>query len=221
MRYARAVWSLLLCVASSGCVAYTGSARDVAPNVWKQERGWIAVDNVPLLRQQGELDCGPTALAMVLSYWRPGSPPADWLGAASGQGLSGQGVSGQADGAAAQAASPGSERVSTGELRDRARALGLTAEVVTGDLRDIRFELSNGRPVIVGVAKPTAEGAVAHYEVVVGLHPDSKRIATLDPAVGWRQNSYQGFLREWIPTGRVLLVVAPPSAGSGQAEPQS
>jgi hypothetical protein len=132
---------------------------------------------------------------MVLAFWRPSSAAAPWQGTEPNR------------------------RISTGELRDRARAAGMAAEVVTGDLRDIKYELSNGRPVIVGVAKPTAEGAVAHYEVVVGMHPDSKRIATLDPAVGWRQNSYQGFLREWIPTGRVLLVVAPPA--SAAEPPQS
>jgi hypothetical protein len=63
--------------------------------------------------------------------------------------------------------------------------------------------------VIVGMAKPTATGAVAHYEVVVGLHVDSRRIATLDPAAGMKQNTLLGFLKEWQPTGRVLLVVLP------------
>jgi ABC-type bacteriocin/lantibiotic exporter with double-glycine peptidase domain len=176
----------LLCLAVCGCNAYTGGARDVTPNIWKYERGWVAVDNVPLFKQQGELDCGPTALAMVLAYWKVGEPTEErWQ--------------------------PGADdtRASAGELRDHARSLGLAAFVVEGGLEDIKHELSAGRPVIVGVAKPTVEGDVAHYEVVVGLHPESKRIATLDPAAGWRQNSLEGFLREWIPTGRVLLIVAP------------
>jgi ABC-type bacteriocin/lantibiotic exporter with double-glycine peptidase domain len=180
--FRRLVGSALLYSLAAGCAAYTGSARDVTPNVWKHERGWIAVDDVPLLRQRAELDCGPTALAMVVGYWRPGS--------------------------AQEIAAKTDQRYSAGELRDRARALGLAAEVVSGDLRDIKFELEQGRPVIVGVAKPTAEGAVSHYEVVVGVHPDTKRIASLDPAAGWRQNSYEGFLKEWIPAGRLLLVVA-------------
>lgn len=197
---ARLAWlcAALWCGLGTGCAAYTGSARDVTPSVWRYERGWVAVEHVPLLKQRGELDCGPTALAMVVGYWKPQA----------------------AAPAAPQNAGP-DQRWSAGELRDQARSLGLAAEVVSGDLRDIRFELEHGRPVIVGVAKPTAEGAVSHYEVVVGVHPQSKRIATLDPAVGWRQNSYEGFLREWIPAGRVLLVLAgqAPATPSAPAAP--
>jgi ABC-type bacteriocin/lantibiotic exporter with double-glycine peptidase domain len=180
----------LLCLALCGCNAYTGAARDVTPNIWKHERGWVAVDDVPLFRQRAELDCGPTALAMVLAYWKVGVPGERWQ------------------------PGPGDTRVSAGELRDHARSLGLAAFVVEGGLDDIKHELSAGRPVIVGVAKPTVEGDVAHYEVVVGLHVESKRIATLDPAAGWRQNSLEGFLHEWIPTGRVLLIVAPGTTAS-------
>jgi ABC-type bacteriocin/lantibiotic exporter with double-glycine peptidase domain len=178
---------------SGGCNAYTGAARDVTPQIWKHERGWVAVDDVPLYRQRAELDCGPTALSMVLSYWQATERGERWQGNGSDQ------------------------RVSAGQLRDHARSLGLKAFLVEGTLEDIKHELSNGRPVIVGVAKPTVEGAVAHYEVVVGLHVDSKRIATLDPAAGWRQNSLEGFLREWIPTGRVLLVVAPGQPAGAQS----
>jgi ABC-type bacteriocin/lantibiotic exporter with double-glycine peptidase domain len=183
----------LLCLALCGCNAYTGGARDVTPDIWKYERGWVAVDNVPLFKQRGELDCGPTALAMVLAYWKVGVPGERWQ------------------------PGPGETRVSAGELRDHARSLGLAAFVVEGGLDDIKHELSAGRPVIVGVAKPTVEGDVAHYEVVVGLHTESKRIATLDPAAGWRQNSLEGFLHEWIPTGRVLLIVAPAQSGAVDA----
>lgn len=186
-------WVALLCALCSGCLAYTGSAREVTPNLWQAERGWIAVDDVPLLKQRAEYDCGPTALAMVVGYWHPDSP-------------------------AAPPASSSDRRFTAEQLRDRARALGLASEVVEGDLRDIKFELSNRRPVIVGVAKPTADGPVAHYLVVVAIHPDTQRIITLDPADGWRQNSYEGFLREWVPSGRLLLVVAgqrrPTAAGA-------
>jgi hypothetical protein len=54
--------------------------------------------------------------------------------------------------------------------------------------------------------------AVSHYEVVIGMHRDSQRVATLDPALGMRQNSFAGFLTEWQATGAVLLVVVPKTA---------
>jgi hypothetical protein len=74
---------------ASGCIGYTGSARSVTPEIWKQERGWVAVQGVR------------------------------------------------------------------------------------------SYELKRQRPVIVGMAKPTATGAVSHYEVVVGIHPPTQRILTL------------------------------------------
>jgi hypothetical protein len=37
-------------------------------------------------------------------------------------------------------------------------------------------------------------------------------VATLDPAIGWRRNSVSGFLAEWDPTGRLMLVVSPPAS---------
>lgn len=173
--------------------AYTGAARELRPEAFRTEPGWLVVDGVPLLRQRGQHDCGPAALAMVLGYWHPELPAARFTSA------------------------PTVERTSARELRSRAYALGLTAFVVEGTLEDIAFELRRKRPMIVGVVKPTATGNVAHFEVVVGLHVASQRIATLDPGAGLRQNSLVDFLREWIPTGRVLLVVLPraPRARTG------
>lgn len=195
MRIRLAIFLLLL--STSGCAAYTGTARDLTPNVWKQERGWIAVDGVPLLRQRAEHDCGPTALAMVLAYWRKAPAQIERGGL------------------------PENQRVSAGELRDRARALGFSAFVVAGTLEDIAHELAQKRPVIVGVAKPSINRAFAHYEVVVGLHPRSERIATLDPAAGWRQNSLVGFMQEWMSTGSVLLVVLPANKTSPPASTET
>jgi hypothetical protein len=66
-----------------------------------------------------------------------------------------------------------------------------------------------GRPVIAGIGKPTVQGPVFHYEVVIGFHPETRRVLMLDPAEGWLQNSFAGFIEEWQAAGRVLLVVMP------------
>jgi hypothetical protein len=179
---------VLACCLASACasVGYAGAARDLAPSAIQQEPGWIAVDHVPLMRQHGSHDCGPTALAMVLSYWYPAVPAQKW------------------------ALSDRDRRLSAGELRDQARERGLAAFVVEGTLEDIAYELKRKRPVIVGTVKPIVGGkAVSHYEVVIGIHPATRRIATLDPAAGWRQNTLPEFLKEWAPSGRLLLVVLP------------
>jgi hypothetical protein len=181
-----------LCLGSAcASVGYSGTARDLTPHVWRQEPGWIAIDEVPLLRQRGRYDCGPTALAMVLSYWYPAVPRQRWT------------------------PDDRDRRLSAGELRDRALSLGLAAFVIEGTLEDIAHELAQKRPVIVGTVKPVGDTTgVSHYEVVVGIHPKTQRIATLDPAAGWRQNTLAAFLSEWAPSGQLLLVVLPRQAAA-------
>jgi len=176
-------FAAILACGLSGCI-YTGSARDLRPDALQRERGWIGVEGVLPLRQHAEHDCGPIALQMVLRYWHKPAPQRALLTAQDA-------------------------RVPASELRDDAREAGLLSYVMEGSFEDILYELRHGRPVIVGMAKPTPKGAVAHYEVVIGIHPATRRVATLDPAFGWRQNSLEGFLREWLPTGSVLIVFMP------------
>ena len=184
MRVFIAVVTLLV----GGCSSYMGSATTLSSDAFREEPGWIVVRGVQPLRQKDEHDCGPTALNMVLNYWQPerANEPLASL--------------------------PLDRQASAGELRDAARERGLSAFVVEGEPDDLVRELERGRPVIVGVAKPTAKDAVAHYEVVVGMHRASRRVATYDPAAGVRQNSFGGFLTEWHAAGRVLLVVMPKAA---------
>jgi predicted double-glycine peptidase len=186
---------LLVGATCTGCAGfgYTGAARDLASTALDREPGWIAVRGVPLYRQHGGHDCGPTALAMVLRYW-DGDAHVEAL------------LAPRVD-----------ERVSSADLRELAREQGFAAFVIEGTVEDLVHEIETGRPVIVGVAKPSVEGRIAHYEVVVGIHPRSRRIATLDPAHGWRQNSYAGFLDEWLATGSVLIVVLPKATHGARA----
>jgi ABC-type bacteriocin/lantibiotic exporter with double-glycine peptidase domain len=188
MRSRIAFVSLLLC----SCSAYMGSATTLSSEAFREEPGWVAVRGVKALRQKDAHDCGPTALRMVLDYWQPER---------AGEPLPGL---------------PLDRQASATELRDAARARGLSAFVVEGEPEDLVRELEKGRPLIVGVAKPTAKDAVAHFEVVVGMHRGSKRVATYDPAAGVRQNSFGGFLTEWHAAGRVLLVVLPKAAAAEQ-----
>jgi hypothetical protein len=45
--------------------------------------------------------------------------------------------------------------------------------------------------------------------VVVGIDRADKKIVTLDPSRGLRENSLEGFAKEWVPTGRVTVIVFP------------
>src|SRR5687768_6184476 len=110
---------------SSACAAYTGGGRDFAPARLQREPGWLAAGQVTLVRQHEELDCGPAALAMILTYW---ARPA-------------------ARGALRRALPPGpAGGVRAGQLRDLARRSGLQAFLVRGELGDLHHELRGGRP---------------------------------------------------------------------------
>lgn len=189
----RAALLSLVFLASACAPIYTGKSQTLRADAFKTEPGWTKVEGVPELRQQTEVDCGPVALTMVTQYWQHGSEPL---------------------------ATPFAERVSAGDLRDAARAHGYRAFVVEGTLNDIQHELVEGRPVIVGMAKPTSKGALGHYEVVVGMHKDRQLIATHDPALGPRSYSFEAFLTEWIGAGRPLLVlIGPPSVPAERSGP--
>jgi ABC-type bacteriocin/lantibiotic exporter with double-glycine peptidase domain len=164
------------------------SAEQVA-----EEPGWIRVTGVPLVRQRAEKDCGAAALSSVLGHWRSAKDAA----------LSRSSI----DAALKPAANQG---IAARDLRDYARKAGFAAFVFKGTVRDLQHELALQRPVIVGMHKPvSADKALAHYEVVIGYHPQRRRILTFDPARGLQQNSVEGFLKEWAPAGQVTLVVIP------------
>ena len=171
------------------CGCYAGTARDASVAGLEREGRWVLV-KVPLVEQRGTSDCGTAALAAVLAYW--GYPTS---------------VSDVDRGIRRQ----GGARASTADLESYARARGLHAFTFFATIEDLQHELDEGRPVIVGVAKPYTPGrARAHFEVVTGYEPGTSRILTLDPARGARSNELRGFLAEWEPTGRVALVTAPP-----------
>jgi ABC-type bacteriocin/lantibiotic exporter with double-glycine peptidase domain len=176
-----------------GC--YAGTAHAISPHDVAADPGWMAVSGVPLVRQSGRSDCGAAALAMVLGYWsRPMS----------------------VDEISARDPAASAKGWKAGQLRDLAREKGLRAYVVSGRIADLTTEISQGRPVVVGLVKQYRDKPRAHYQVVIGLHPEKKRILSLDPAEGWREDSLEGFAREWIPTREVTVVFLPPEGANAE-----
>lgn len=203
MRGLRAALILGIGVLVAGC-SYLGSATNFNPEELATSEGWLAVPDVPVIRQKEESDCGVAAISMILGYWSipcPDQKAADDCPVVPGQGSK------------------------AGDLRDCARSATLEAYLIHGEWEDLRSEISLGHPVLIGLVKAYVTGAVTHYEVVVALHPDRKVIVSLDPGHGWRQNSFEGFLREWEATGRLTLVVfgkvpgRPPKAKARSAAP--
>jgi ABC-type bacteriocin/lantibiotic exporter with double-glycine peptidase domain len=181
-----AVGLALVGLLASGC--YAGSARSVSAAraaALASDPAWTFAPDVPFVAQRTDADCGPAALAMVLRHY---------------------GV--QASLALTARTPPAGGGVRAGDLRDTSRRAGFSAFVVAGTFADLSEQLARGRPVLVGLATPITGGrALAHYEVVVGIDRRDRRLLTLDPARGLREDSLEGFAREWAPTGRVTLIV--------------
>jgi len=176
--------ALALAILASGC-GYLGSARSMDTAKFDTEPGWVAVRGVEFQKQKSDNDCGAASVAMVLSHWGLPSKPEDIL-----------------------AECPATkEGIKAGPLRDLIKNRGLKGYLIHGTLEDLKTELSLQRPVIVGLIKPYVNGGYSHYEVVVGINPELKTVATLDPAGGPRQNTFQGFLQEWEPAGTLTIVV--------------
>jgi ABC-type bacteriocin/lantibiotic exporter with double-glycine peptidase domain len=183
---------LVIASAALGCASYQGSAASADHAMPAEEPGWIWVSGVPEALQRGEKDCGAASLSAVLAYWgHPVTPEQirQTIGVRAAGGVRAM------------------------DLTAFARTKGFDAYVFKGALDDLQTELSKGHPVIVGVAKRYGKELLSHYEVVVGYHPAAALVLTLDPALGWRRNSVSGFMSEWDPTGRVVVLVFPATSG--------
>lgn len=181
-----------LALAAAGCgPRYLGGARPIDPVRVEREPGWIATHGTPTYQQERRDDCGPAVLAMVATRW---------------------GVRMSVDDAVAALPPPGPLGSRLGDLRDAARAHGLTAFAISGDPDTLVHELRAGRPVIVGLRLPYSGGkALPHYEVVVAALPTSGEVATIDPAIAaWRVRTWAALDAEWAPAGRPTLVVLGP-----------
>lgn len=183
---------LALYVAAAGCVALpAGQARPTTYDDLRREDGWLLLDSVPHVAQSSRSDCGAASLAMVLALW---------------------GVDASVESLGIECAAPGDEGLRASALRDAARRRGLAAFVFAGRMEDLEHELRRGRPVVVGLMKSAGPATASHYEVVVGLHPATQRVATLDPASGLVLNELSEFAREWEAARGVTLVVFRPAA---------
>lgn len=177
--------------ATTGCASYIGGARSINPLRLTTEPGWVVAAPTPELRQQDSHDCGAASLAMIAGRWH---------------------VPLSFDGVVAALPAPTPQGTRLGDLRDVARAHGLTAFAIAGDRDTLVHELRQGRPVIVGLIQPyDYEQSQSHYEVIVAVHPIDGRFVTIDSANGWRARSWADLDAEWRPAGRPTLVVIGPA----------
>jgi ABC-type bacteriocin/lantibiotic exporter with double-glycine peptidase domain len=190
----RAAAAAIALVGVTGCVSGGGRSRTFDETRLAPAEGWVVAAPPRAVLQEGSTDCGAASLAMIAERW---DVPLSLEGAVKA-------IEG------ASVALPGSrpEGARLGELRDVARAHGLTAFAIKGDRDTLGHELHAGRPVVVGLLIPYALGrARSHYEVLVAMHAVGDRYVTIDPATGWRVRSWPDLDAEWLPAGRPALVV--------------
>jgi len=177
---------------SAGCgltKVYSGSAIDISPAQIRTDPGWVKLDGVEPVLQRESQDCGAAAMTMVLQYF---------------------GEQATLDGILVELGAQSSKPIAAGDMRDLARRHGFQAFLLSAQESDLIAQIQKGRPVLVGLVKPTAgREFIAHFEVVIGVHPEKREILTIDPARGYRQNSWAGFAEEWTPAKQLALVVLP------------
>lgn len=183
-------------VALSACaIPYTGGARTVAPQ--QLDVTWYRAAPTPVVVQKRETDCGLAALAMVAGAWGRHWSLDDL----------------------AHRIPPGKHGVKLGILRDTARARGLDAYAIKGSVDDLKTELSNGRPVLIGLILPhDRKHNRSHYEVAIALNRQDGTVLTIDPATGeWMRRSPRVLDVEWKAAGYATLVVTGDKAAASTA----
>ena len=182
----------LLALALSSC--YHGSAHSVWPGDLQAKDGWQTIGGMKLVRQQSDRDCGAAALSMVLERWgTSGASPSDVL---------------------RDAPLDPQHGMAAGALRDLARQRGLVAFLIHGQLQDLIHEIDAQRPVLVGLIQRYGDKAYAHYEVVVGINREQRRLLLFDPGRGAREDGFDGFATEWKGAGELALVVTGKAEGA-------
>jgi hypothetical protein len=190
-RFSRAAFGCLVGLCCAACATFTGSGP---PSELVGNDRWLLVPAMKLRPQVGDHGCGPAALSMVLARWGVADEPGK---------------------------APGARGVSAGELRDRARALGLESYVVPGSLDDLRHELKAGHPVVLGLARREMLHAYFHFVVLVGGDADGSEWLVADPDRGWRRLPAKDLMAEWEAASRIMVVAYPKTLVSGDPSKQT
>jgi ABC-type bacteriocin/lantibiotic exporter with double-glycine peptidase domain len=175
----------LITLIAACTVPYKGGARAVHPT--QLGAGWVRAVDTPVIKQKHRTDCGLAALAMVGGAWGR-SWSVDEL---------------------AHHVKAGENGIKLGVLRNLAREHGLEAYTIRATRADLKFELSHGRPVLLGLMLPHERNASrSHFEVAIALNTNDGTIITIDPATGdWMRRSPDALDAEWKAAGYAALVV--------------
>jgi ABC-type bacteriocin/lantibiotic exporter with double-glycine peptidase domain len=137
--------------------------------------------------------CGPSALASVLSFWGRAVDPAV---------LANEVINDKLNGSLSM------------NLLMAAQDRGFKAYLYNGSLEDLKFELSKGHPVVAFVSGGVEFTPIGHYVVVCGFD-DARRGLYIHS--GSSKNEfvrYKSFERDWEKMRRLTLLILPPGHAS-------
>lgn len=143
---------------------------------------WISAEDLEVVRQEQDVDCGAAALASLFAHWGMSTSLAEMR----------------------EACGTGPEGTSAGTLREVLRTRGFEAYLIRATREDLEHELGGGRPVLVGIVR---EG-FSHYVLVAGLR--GSRVRIVDPAAGPVERRWTAFERDWAAAAHLALVVSRP-----------
>lgn len=150
----------------------------------------VELSNVPFYAQR-EYECGPAALAMVMSYL--GSPVTP-------------------DTLAPSLYIPGREGTLTDELMAQSRQRGFVPERLTPSLRVLAQAVADGSPVLVFQNNGLSWYPVWHYAVVIGVDAAREEIILRSGEQRRLVLSWSVFDRTWARSGRWAIRLLPVQA---------
>lgn len=147
------------------------------------------VIDTPLTQQDELYDCGLASISALCGYYGVEIPPDERAQlarlASTNEGLSGN------------------------ELRDALQRCGMEVYLFEGRLEggptSLQSNLLARRPMLILIEI----GGYHHYELVVGLDPDTDDVVLLDPALGRVVMPPADFEQRWAPTQHFTMLAVP------------
>lgn len=154
------------------------------------------LDDVPFFAQQ-RYQCGPAALAMLLTHEGHSSSPSELVD---------------------EVYVPARQGSLRPEMRAAVRARGLVAYPLEPELRALLREIAAGRPVLVMQNLGLDWAPMWHYAVAVGYDLPARQIVLRSGTTRRHVTTLATFERTWARSGHWAQVVAPPDRPPATAE---
>ena len=190
---ARAAALLIVLGLAGGCASIPDTVRSYGPG-----SAQVELTEVPFYPQE-KYQCGPAALATVLSHAGAAATPEELV---------------------QRVYLPGRSGTLQAEMLAGVRAAGYIPYQIDGKLEAVAQELAGGRPVLVLQNLGVSWYPRWHYAVAVGIDPVKETVILRSGTDARRITSTDTFLRTWRRSDYWAVVVLPPGTLPAQPDRQ-